>query len=84
MGKGEGLRTGRFKGMLGGGRGGRCKVFHEVALQDLIEKVVGIRVADKCLSQFGNVIMKQSPIRRDFIGVMYECRMVESLGHSLV
>ena len=35
--------------------------------------MVGIIVVDKCLSQFGNVIMKQSPIRRDFIGAMYEC-----------
>ena len=56
--------------MLGGWRGGGCKVFHEVALQDLIEKVVGIRVVDKCLSQFGNVIMKQSPIRRDFTNIL--------------
>ena len=35
--------------------------------------MVGIRVVDKCLSQFGNVIMKQSPIRRYFIGAMYDC-----------
>ena len=59
--------------MFGGGRGGGCKVFHEVVLEDLIEKVVGIAVVDKCLSQFGNVIMKQSLIRRNFIGAMYEC-----------
>ena len=30
MGRGKGLRRGRFKGMLGGRRGGGYKVFHEV------------------------------------------------------
>ena len=30
--KREGLGRGRFKGMFGSGRGGGCKVFHEVAL----------------------------------------------------
>ena len=64
--------------MLGGGRGGGCKVFHEVALQNLIEKVVGIRVVDKCLSQFGKVIMKQSPIRRDFIIIIKKGRQCKA------
>ena len=76
VGRREGLRRGRFKGMFGCGRGGGCKVFHEVASYYLVEKVVGIRVVDKSLSQFGNVIVKQCPIRRDFIGAMYECTNV--------
>ena len=44
-----------------------------VSLQDVIEKVVAISVVDRCLSQFGKVIIKQSLIRRDFIGALYEC-----------